>query len=105
MEKATRRRTTKVVEDGITWTLRIRRERRRQEGRVQNDEGEGERRALKLVGGMPWRTDKSEGHGEDLKTEVTIVDTDCRNEVLEEASYKSAAWALRGAISASTGGQ
>ena len=70
---------------------------------VQNDEGEGERRALKLVGGMPWRTDKSEG--QDLKTEVTIMDKDCRKKVREEASYKSAAWALRGAISARTGGQ
>ena len=35
-------------------------------------------KTLELVGGAPWRTDGSEGHGDDLMTEVTIMDKDHR---------------------------
>ena len=35
---------------------------------------------------MPWRTDSSEGDGEDLKTEVTIIHKDYREKIREEAS-------------------
>ena len=30
-------------------------------------------KTLELVGGVPWRTDGSEGDGDDLKNEVTIM--------------------------------
>ena len=40
---------------------------------------------LELVGGVPWRTYSSEGDGEDLKTEVTIMGKDYREKIREEA--------------------
>ena len=36
---------------------------------------------LELVGGVPWRTDTSEGDGDDLKTDVTIMDKDYREKI------------------------
>ena len=41
---------------------------------------------LQLVGGAPWRTDGSEGDGDDLKTRVTIMDKDNREKIRDEAS-------------------
>ena len=38
-------------------------------------------KALELVGGVPWRTDTSEGDGDDLKTDVTIMDKDYREKI------------------------
>ena len=35
---------------------------------------------------MPWRTDGSEGDGEDLKNEVTTMDRDYRERIRDEAS-------------------
>ena len=35
---------------------------------------------------MPWRTDGSEGNGDDLKTEVAIMDKDNREKIRDEAS-------------------
>ena len=40
---------------------------------------------LELVGGVPWRTDGSEGDGDDLKTGVTMMDKDCREKTSDEA--------------------
>ena len=33
---------------------------------------------------MPWRTDGSEGDGDDLKTDVTIMDKDYREKIRDE---------------------
>ena len=42
-------------------------------------------KTLELVGGVPWRTDGGEGDGDDLKTEVTIMDKDYREKIRDEA--------------------
>ena len=41
-------------------------------------------KTLELVGAVPWKTDN--GDGEDLKTEVTIMDKDYKEKISEEAS-------------------
>ena len=42
-------------------------------------------KSLELVGGVPWRTDGSEGDGDDLNTDVTIMDKDYREKIRDEA--------------------
>ena len=41
---------------------------------------------LELIGGVPWRVDGSEADGEDLKTEVTVMDEHYKERVREGAT-------------------
>ena len=43
-------------------------------------------KTLELIGGVPWRVDGGEGDGEDLKTEVTVMDEHYKERVREGAT-------------------
>ena len=42
-------------------------------------------KTLEFVGGVPWRTDDSEGDGDDMKTDVTTMDKGYREKIRDEA--------------------
>ena len=54
---------------------------------------------LELGGGVPWRTDGSEGDGDDLKAEVTIMDKDYREKIRDERGIR---WYRGGCTSRTT---